>query len=283
MSTKSDFGWAIPIMRAGYAGRALVYLVVAGFSLWAVSRGGEAQGTTSAFKSLESTAGGNVVLVAIFLGMVSYAVWRIIDSIFDLEDYGTDGEGMVARAGMIVTGLIHLGIGFAAVTLIFAGGGGEGDQSAISKGVTTVLGWPGGRWIVGAVGLITIGSALYYLKKAWKREYRKVLMGNPVTRNFDPALRGGVASQGFVVGVIGCLIVYAAVTFSGDQAGGMGEAFDWLRGQPYGRVLVGLLCAGLLGFALFCAVNAAYRIVPKARQESIDSLASRMTEKAKSV
>ncbi len=280
MSDKSDFGWAIPIMRAGYAGRALVYLVVAGFSLWAVSRGGEAEGTSSAFASLERSTGGTFVLLAIFLGMLSYAVWRVIDAIFDLEDYGTDGEGTIARGGMVVTGLIHLAIGFGALTLVFAGGGGSGDQSAIAKGADTIMGWPGGRWIVGIAGLATIGAAIYYVKKAWTREYAKHLIGNPVTRNFDPALRGGVASQGFVVGVIGVFIVYAAMTASGDQAGGMGQAFSWLRDQPYGRILVGMLCVGLLGFALFCAVNAAYRIVPKARHGSLDSLASKIEEKA---
>jgi hypothetical protein len=40
-----DFAWALPFMRAGYAGRGLVYLVVGGVSLWSVYRGGQAEGT----------------------------------------------------------------------------------------------------------------------------------------------------------------------------------------------------------------------------------------------
>ncbi len=38
--------------------------------------------------------------------------------------------------------------------------------------------------------------------------------------------------------------------------------FDWLQSQPFGQGLVVAMCAGLLGFALFCFVNAAYRIIP---------------------
>ncbi len=41
--SQHDLSWSIPVMRAGYAGRGLVYLAVAGFSLYAVWRGGQAQ------------------------------------------------------------------------------------------------------------------------------------------------------------------------------------------------------------------------------------------------
>ncbi|SEM88214.1 DUF1206 domain-containing protein [Palleronia pelagia] len=276
---QNDLDWSIPIMRAGYSGRALVYLVVAGFSLWAVSRGGQAEGTMTALQSLERTAYGTLILLAIFVGMLSYAVWRLIDAAWDLEDYGSDGKGLIARIGMVVTGLIHLGIGIGALLLVFTASG-DGGGSTIAKAANTVMGWPGGRLLVGAAGVVTVGAGLYYLKKAWNREYRTHLIGNPVTRNFDPALRGGVASQGFVVTVIGGFLVYAAMTASGSEAGGLGKTFDWLSGQPYGRVLVGLLCVGLLGFALFCAVNAAYRIVPKASHGSLDTLKAKFKQKA---
>ncbi|MBJ3762874.1 DUF1206 domain-containing protein [Maribius pontilimi] len=276
---KDDFDWAIPFMRAGYAGRALVYLVVTGFSLWAVSRGGQAEGTMSAFATLERSTGGTFVLLAIFAGMASYAIWRLIDAAYDLEDYGSDGEGRIARLGMVVTGLLHLGIGIGALILVFSAGG-DGSGSTIGKAADAVMAWPGGRIAVALAGVVTVGAGLYYMRKAWKRAYRAHLIGNHFTRNWDPALRGGVASQGFVVTVIGALLCYAALTTSGSEAGGVGKAFDWLGGQPYGRVLVGLLCVGLLGFALFCAVNAAYRIVPKASHGSLDTLAARIKQKA---
>jgi len=41
-------------------------------------------------------------------------------------------------------------------------------------------------------------------------------------------------------------------------------------------VLVGLLCAGLLMFSLFCFVNAVYRIVPKAADPSVESVARKV-------
>ncbi len=207
----TDLSWSIPIMRAGYAGRALVYVVVAGFSLYAISKGGEAQGTSAALESLESTTWGGLVLFLVFAGMLSYAIWRLIDATWDLEDYGTDGEGAVARTGMIVTGLIHMAIGILALTLLFSSGGGsDGGGSSIGKAVRWVMELPGGRWIVGLGGLITLGAGGYYLKKAVKEEYLDSLRANRFTENWNFALKAGLAAQGIVVAIIGGLFIYAA-------------------------------------------------------------------------
>lgn len=277
----TDLSWSIPIMRAGYAGRALVYVVVAGFSLYAISKGGEAQGTSAALESLESTTWGGLVLFLVFAGMLSYAIWRLIDATWDLEDYGTDGEGAVARTGMIVTGLIHMAIGILALTLLFSSGGGsDGGGSSIGKAVRWVMELPGGRWIVGLGGLITLGAGGYYLKKAVKEEYLDSLRANRFTENWNFALKAGLAAQGIVVAIIGGLFIYAAYIYSPEAAGGLDKAFGWLSRQPYGRILVGGICVGLLMFALFCAVNAMYRIIPKVAGDDIETLGRRVRAKA---
>jgi hypothetical protein len=278
----TDFSWSIPIMRAGYAGRGLVYLVVAGFSLYAIWLGGQAQGTSSALEQLENTGWGMIVLFLIFLGMVAYAIWRLIDAYYDLEDYGTETKGLVARAGMLVTGLVHLAIGFSAFTLLFAGGGGGGDsETTITDAVATVMGWPAGRWIVAIVGLIILGAGGYYVHKAWKEKYREELRANHFTEQWNFMLKAGLAAQGAIIAIIGGLFLYAAWRANPDEAGGLDGAFDWLTGQPYGQVLVAAVCVGLLGFALFCFVNAACRIIPKAEGDDIETLGARLEAKAR--
>ena len=79
-----------------------------------------------------------------------------------------------------------------------------------------------------------------------------------------------------VVGVVGLLFGFAAWQANPQQAGGTGEAFSWLSGQVYGQILVTGVCLGLLGFALFCFVNAAYRIVPKVSGPDVQTLAAKL-------
>lgn len=274
-----DFSWAIPVMRAGYAGRALVYLAVAGLSLWAIWRGGEAKGTETALAQLERSGWGIAVLVLIALGMACYAVWRLVDALYDLECYGTDGKGIIARIGMIATGGIHLALGLSVIGILLGTGGQDG--SGIAKAAGMVMKWPGGRWIVGLIGLVTIGAAIYYLRKAWKQSYRRHLAANHFTVHWNPVLRAGVAAQGVIVGLIGGFLVFAALRSNPQEAAGMGEVFDWLASQAFGNILVVAVCLGLLGFALFCAVNALYRIVPKASGTDIETLAQKLEAKAR--
>lgn len=272
MSRTDTLNWAMPVMRAGYAGRGLVYVAIAGFSLWAIWQGGSAKGTQSALSTLEATTGGSIVLIVIAIGLFAYFLWRVLDAVFDFEAYGTDAEGVVARGGMLVTGLVHAGLAVAALGAL-SGGGGEGGSS-IERMVSQVMSLPAGRMLVGVAGLLTIGAGIYYLLKAWREDYRETLRANRVTTHWNFALKAGVAAQGVIVTILGGFLSYAAWRYEAGEAGGLGQVFAWLATQPFGNVLVVLVCLGLLGFALFCFVNAAYRIIPKLADPDIKTLAS---------
>jgi hypothetical protein len=276
---KTDFSWAIPFMRAGYAGRALVYAVIAGFGLYAIWLGGSPDGTGGALKQLETTTGGGVMLFLIFAGLLSYAVWRFIDAFWDLEDYGRDAKGMIARVGMIVTGVTHGAIGGLAFSLLFLGGDGE-DGSTISKTTAQVMSWPAGLWIVGAAGVAILGAGLYYIHKGWAEKYRKHLVANEFTLNWNWVLKGGLIAHGVVVAIIGAFFVVAAWQGDPDEAGGLDRAFGWLSSQVYGQMLVTLVALGLLGFAVFCAVNVLYRVVPRAKSWRVETVADNLKRTA---
>ena len=278
-----NFSWAPPFMRAGYAGRGITYLALAGFSLSAIWAGGEAQGMGETLAQLESSTWGTVALVLVTIGLLSYFVWRIVCAIWDLEDYGTDAKGMIARAGQLTTGIIHGALGGAAAAVLFTGGssgsggggeGGGGGGSSIAQGVGALMSAPAGIWLVGFAGVVTIGAGIYYIHKAWSGAYRKLLRGNEFTRNWDWVLKAGLIAQGVVVGIIGGFLLYAALTANPNEAGGTGEALSWVSDQAYGQILVTALCIGLLAFAVFCFVNARYRFVPKAKDDSIQTLES---------
>ncbi|KII13833.1 DUF1206 domain-containing protein [Phaeobacter sp. S60] len=270
-----DFSWAIPIMRTGYGGRALVYLTIAGTSLWSIWQGGGAKGTTEALEWLDG-GWGTIVLLAIILGLMAYAVWRVVDSVWDLEAYGAGIKGLIARTAMVVTGLVHLVMASIAITVLIdhrsgnASGGGQFTQ-LVSSSADSIL--------LGAVGLMTLGAAGYYLHKAWSENYRTHLKANSITQRLNTLLKIGVAANGVVIGVIGVLIIQAAMFASADNPGGIGSVFDWLREQVFGQILVTALCFGLLGFALFCCINALYRVVPKASDRGTKTLGDALSDK----
>jgi large-conductance mechanosensitive channel len=277
---RSDLAWSVPVMRVGYAGQGLVYLAVAGFSLYAIWRGEQPQGTASTLSQLETTGWGSMVLLLIFLGTLAFAVWNVTNSLYDLENSGAGSAGIVARVGKIITALIYGGVGGLAFSLLFAGGRRGGDSS-IANWTGAVMGWPGGRWLVGLVGLIVAGAGVFFVVNGWKEKYQEHLQANRFTQNWNWLLKAGVIAHGVVTTLIGMLFLQAAWRANPDKAGGIGRTFSWLVNQPYGQVLVAAICVGLIAFALFCFVNAGYRIVPKVSGGDIETLAVRLASKVK--
>ena len=274
----SNLDWAMPVMRTGYAGRSLTYVIVAGISLYTIWLGGEAKGTSEALAEVERSPYGMILLSLVALGLFAYMVWRLVCAAFDLEEYGSDAKGIFARLGQAVTGLIHGALG--ALAILILTGSEDGGGSSTAQYLNTVMGMPGGRLLIGAVGLVTAGAGIYYIHKGWSQSYRKHLRANHFTMNYNPVLRAGVAAQGATVLIIGFLILNAARTRDGSEAGGLDKAFGWLGEQAYGQALVTAMCVGLLGFALFLAVNAMYRIIPRIKDPDVMSVARQLKQKA---
>lgn len=270
--------WVVPVMRAGYGARAATYTVVGGLAFLAAWQGGQAQGTTDALADLKGQTWGLIALWGIGLGLIAYAVWRFIASWMDLECRGTDAKGLFARAGLLLTGAIHAGLGVSVITTALRGTGGEGGGT--ESLTARLMALPYGPYIVGAVGLGTIAAGGYYIYKGYAEKYKEHIRVTPTTRRLDPVMKAGCVAQGVVIGVIGVLILFAAITTDPSQAGGVGEALHTIRSQPFGRILLGAIGLGLVGFAVENLVEAIYRIVPARSGEDVMTFARHAKLKA---
>ncbi|WP_339950875.1 DUF1206 domain-containing protein [uncultured Albimonas sp.] len=275
-------GWVVPAMRIGFLGRGLTYAVTGALAVSAALSGGQAEGTTDALRSLRNSPWGLTALAAVAAGLVCYAAWRLTAAALDLDAHGNGAKGAVARLGQVVSGVIHLGLGVYAATLLVGlptGGGGEEGGGARSAS-EWLMQQPYGAWAMAAAGLCVVGAGAYYIHKGASGDYREKLHGTPLTRRLDPVLRYGVAAQGVVVGIIGVLLVWAAWTYDPEKAGGLGQALSALRGAVYGQALLMAVAVGLLAFALFCAVMAAYGLIPRCRSDETPTLAHRLEARA---
>ena len=62
-----------------------------------------------------------------------------------------------------------------------------------------------------------------------------------------------------VFGLIGIFLIKAAVEYDPNKAVGLDGALAKLANQPYGPVLLGIVAAGLIAFALYSLTDARYR------------------------
>jgi hypothetical protein len=266
--------WVVPVMRAGYAARGIVYVLVGFLALRAAWFGGQAEGAEGALASLTDESWGALLLWAVAVGLFCYAAWRLIDAWLDLDRYGSEAKGIAARLGLVVTGVIHASLGVYAVHLVTAGGGG-GEGQGQERWTAWLLSQPFGRWIVVAVGLGVIGAGIYYGYKGVSERYKERLRYTRAVERLDPVCKAGFVAQGVVIAIIGGFLLWAGWTSDPSEAGGLAQAFETVRQAAFGRILLALLALGMIGFAIECFIEAAYRIVPARAGDDVTTLASR--------
>ncbi|GEP12438.1 DUF1206 domain-containing protein [Methylobacterium gnaphalii] len=249
------------LARAGYGARGIVYCLVGGLAvLAAVGAGGQAGGNKSALATLLNQPFGRLWLGLIAVGLVGFALWRIIEGTTDADRRGSSAKALAQRAGHIISGIVYGGLALTAAQLALGKRGGSGDDNAIHDWTAWLLSKPLGQWLTGLIGLLVIGVGVTFLRKGWKGDVlERLTLPTEVRRWAVPMGRLGFAARGVVFGLVGAFLILAAVHSSSAEVKGLGGALQMLREQTYGWVLLAVTAAGLFAFGVFGLVQARYR------------------------
>jgi hypothetical protein len=236
------------LTRAGFAARGIMYGLIGYLAL-------KSGRTEDGAGVLEYLAGGSGRLLVglMALGFFGYALWRFSEALADTEGHGSGAKGMVVRAGGVVSGLVHLGLGIFAAALASGSGGGSGGSSR--EGAATALSLPGGETLLILVAAALAATGLYQLIKAAKGDFLRYLDPQAAGREWVGWLgRAGYAARGVVFLVMAWFLFEAGRESRASEAAGMGEALGSLP-----QTLQLLVAAGLFLFGLFSFVEARHR------------------------
>ena len=97
--------------RIGYAARGIVFLIIGGFALLAAGGlGAHPQGTRDALEFTFQQPFGGYFLWALAAGLLCFAGWRLLQSVFDVDLYGSDLYGLMRRSVLAASGLSYLAL-----------------------------------------------------------------------------------------------------------------------------------------------------------------------------
>ena len=232
--------------RAGYAARGIVYLLL-GYFAWTTG-GGEA--TTTVMRRIQDIPLGTALLFLLAFGLFGYGLFRLFGAWIDIDAKGSDAKGLFGRAGPALSGVAHLMLTFAAITIALGasrGGGGEREMADTAQGL------PGGTVLLIVAGLFGFGAAIGNFIKAWSASFMDDL-DVKAPRVAKVAGRAGYGARGVVFGVIGWQILSLAFGSGGGELG-MEAALQELRGRDW---LFPLVAIGLGAFGLFSLIMARY-------------------------
>ncbi len=246
--------------RVGLAAQGVCFGIVGALALeLAVGRGGEATSPEGAFAYLARGGWTRLVLFLLAAGFACYAVWRLAQALLDRGDMGDDASGLGRRAIQLVQGVSYGFLTYGAVQTL---AGGKTSSGGAHHAAAGILGWPGGREIIGAIALglaVTAGVIGYW---AVSRRFLESLdlegADERLARLVEVLGVAGLCSLAVVTGTVAWFLAKAAYDFHGSNAVGIGGALAKLAHAAYGPELLGVVAGGLILFALFDLLQARY-------------------------
>lgn len=252
--------------RFGYAVEGLVFILVGLLAARvALGLGREVADNRGVLPPLAAAPLGRILLIAIAVGFVGYALWRFLEAAFDPDGWDRDTHRFFMRLGNALNGALHLGFAVTVTRFLWTGSGGA-STDATAKGIASVLlGVPYGRWLVGLVGLGVLGFAGYQIFQAFAAKFRENArlrkMSAAQTRWYTVLGRIGFATRGVVYASIGLFLLGAARNADAGEVRGLDTVLDDLATRPFGPWLLGLIALGLVAYGLFLLAEAYFHRV----------------------
>jgi hypothetical protein len=250
--------------RVGYIAKGILYLLMGGLTLQAAFGMGSARVDQNVvLLRLFAQPFGEYALIALAVGLGSYAAWRVLQALFDHDHHGKDFLGLVNRAGYAITGLGYAGMAFAALELWMGTGSGGGGERFTRLLTAQILSYPLGSLVVGTIGACITGLGLYQIYLGYHVRFEHAFEEKEMTQEeHDWAIRigrFGYMSRSVVFSVIGIIFIHAALRYSPHEVGFFGQALRSLADQPYGIYIIGVLGIGMMAYGMYALVLARYR------------------------
>jgi hypothetical protein len=253
--------WVERLGRLGYVAKGAVYLLVGVLAAEAaLGAGGAATGSRGAIRHALRLPFGDVLLIAVAVGLGGYALWRLVQAFRDTELQGRSARGLIVRTGYVISAILHAALAVYAVQLA-QGQRGPGDETVSRQHTAWLLTLPHGPWLVCLVGAIVIGVGVAQWVLAANARFRRNL--GPMSLRAETWVvrlgRLGYLARGVVLLVIGGFLLSAGIHANPREARGIGGALHALARQPAGRWLFGAVAVGLAAYGLFVLLLARYR------------------------
>jgi hypothetical protein len=253
------FEW---LARAGLVARGVIYAIIGVLAVkLALGDGGETTNQNGALQTISQQPFGKALLILMAIGLAGYAIWRLVRAAIGHGPESSDD--LKERADGLASGIGYAILCVTAVTIIV--GSGSGGSGSPDKATGGVLGWPAGQVLVVIAGLVVVGVGLQQGYKGITRKFleqsKTEQMSQSVERGFTAVGVFGHLARMVVFTLIGYFFIRAAIDYDPDKAVSLDGALSAVGQASYGPILLGIVAAGLIGFAAYSVADARYRKV----------------------
>lgn len=255
--------WVVRVARAGLVAKAAVYLTLGVLAaMAAVGWGGRTTDARGAIEVL-SREGGTVIALAVALGLLSYAAWRVVEAIADTDHDGSDWKGIRSRAAALGSAAVHVALAMTAFAL--AAGIHAQRSGSVPAWTAKALHAPAGAALVAAAGVIVLVVGGFQFRNAFRSDFcakehvQERRMGRTARTWVLRLGRVGLTARGLTFVIIGFFLVRAGLHKDPGEARGLDGAFRFLRGLEHGDVFLAAVALGVVAYGVYTLLLARYR------------------------
>jgi hypothetical protein len=256
------------------AARGLVYGVVGLIALevaWGHPAGDRAS-KDGAIAAVAERPLGRLLLLVLAAGFGGYVIWRTCEALWGTPDEDDDKGPTVAvkRATSAGKAMVYVALIATTVRVIASGPSSTSSDDDQPKHLTArALDLPGGRLLVIAAGVLLLVGGAYFVVRGVAQRFEDRLdtseMGRWTGRFVDLVGTLGMAARGSIVGLLGLLVLKAAIDRDPSKAAGVDEALRRLAQAPYGQALLTVVAIGIVAFGCYSFAEARFRESPGRR------------------
>lgn len=265
MNFQKNDTWIKSIAKFGLAAKGTVYCLIGMLAFMSAFQiGGQStqkSDRSGAFQFILDQPAGKIILALIAFGLLSYSIWRFIQTFLDTEKKGNKGSGLAKRSTYFFSGLTYLSIFYISLRVLFKNGNQSGGSSKQLL-AENLLQQPFGQLLLGIAAAIIAGIGVYQIWYGNSEKYRKHVNLQELDKKASSSLlragKIGYISRGIVWLVIAFLFLKAALNNKASEAGDTSSAFSFIQQNSYGTYLLAALGLGLICYGVMNFIRAAF-------------------------
>ena len=248
------------IARGGFVMSGLVHVLIGVIALrLALGGSGQEADQGGALQAVASAPGGSILLWGGGVAMAMLTIWYVAEAWFGAKWTRQGSEKAKHVVKSLGKAVVYAAL--AVTALRFAAGGSSDSGEQTSQLTAGLMGSPGGRVLVVAVGLVVLVIGGYHVYTGAGRGFEDDLrLPRGETMGTAIAVTGvvGYIAKGIALIIVGLMFGWAALTADPEKASGLDVALKTLASLPAGSVLLGVVGAGVILYGVYAVLRSRY-------------------------
>jgi hypothetical protein len=249
--------------RIGYVARGVVFVVLGALAMLAgIGSLRRPPDLENVLQILLSHALGEFIVSVVSLGLLCFALWRIVQALLDTEKRGSAWNGLINRGLYFLQGIFYLALAAIPASMMWGWiGRASGDETVIDW-TAWLLEMHYGQWAVALTGLVVVISGIRVALAGFRGQLTRGLAVRGKRRRLIATLgQFGFVARAVVYMAAGAFLLIAAMHSDPGEARGVTGTLRAIGQLPLGSVWLGIAAAGLFAFGCYSMGEGAWRRV----------------------